>query len=354
MSKKKDLKLARHVVDAITNGTICNMIKSRDTNECVRSVDFSAVSPQEDPYGFGYTINVSSAFPDKRDDLVCIFPNHKTEKKRVLKSNKYWSGTSYNVDVNSCISESLDRTDLGGSIKLAIAYGDQIYVCKDISGTAYILWATINRKNPGNVPCTMFKDQPILFNLDGQGSLKSLFILRPKVEHVSNMELLPLAYMNPILFWPEKPIFVCEVRPQKMEIRPLTTISKRMAKQRVSAQTKNAASWLRFERNGLDEEDIETATENKLIGMSEADLTEEASWADTGDEDMFTPRAEKPLRFQKVSSPRIIRSRGVGPRNPFDSDNEDEKQVTVDEEEESIREQVGLAGDGNVTDIVIL
>ena len=351
-----DIKLAHHITDAMVNGTICNMLKSKDTNECVRSVDFSERSPLEDTFGFGYTIHVSSTFPKKRDALTCIFPNHKTEKRRVLRSDKYWYGTSYNVDINGCISESLDRTELGGYIKFAIAYGDQIYVCKNITGTVYVLWATVNRKNPGNVPCSVFKDQPILFNLDGQGTLKSLFLLRSKIDHSSNLTLLPLAYMNPVLLWPEKPVFVCETRPQKMEIRPLTTISYRAAKQRVTAQTKSASTWLRFERDGLDE-DVDSATENKLIGMSEVDLTEEASWADTGDEDMYTPRTvdDKPLRFQKISDGVcVIRSRGVGPRNPFDSDNEEERQVTVDEEEGFIREQVGIGDDNDMTDIIIL
>lgn len=346
MKKKRDVKLARHIVDAITTGTICNMLRSRDTNDCVRSVDFSEGSPAQDPFGYGYTIDVSSSFPSKRDALTCIFPNHKVEKKRVLKSDKYWYGTSYNVDVNGCISESLEHTELGGTIKLAVAYGDHIYVCKNITGTVYILWATVNRKNPGNVPCTHFIDQPLLFNLDGQGKLKAVYLIRAEMEHERDVTLLPLAYMNPVLLWPEKPVFVCETRPAKMEVRPLTTISRRAARQRVMAQTKSANTWLRFERDGLGE-DIDSDVENKLGAMSEVDVTEDASWADAAldlDDDMFTPRTggDQPLRLQKTFSPRVIRTRGLGPRNPFDSDNEEERQQTMDEEEDFIRERVGI------------
>lgn len=355
---KEPVKLARHIVDAITNGTICNMLKSRDTNDCVRTIDFGEESPKEDPYGYAYTVDVTANFPAKRDGVTCIFPNHRTEKRRVVKSDKYWYIDSLNGDMNGCLSESLDHTELGGMIKLAVAYGEQIYVCKNFTGTAYILWGTVNRKNPGNVPSSIFENQPLLYNLDGQAKIKAVFLLRPKVEHESNLTLLPVTYMNPVFMWPEKPVFVCESRPSKMEVRPLVTISKRMAKQRVMAQTKSAYTWLRFERNGLGE-DYDSDVGNKLETMSEAEITDDASWAEAtvsfdGD-DLYTPRtgSNKPLKLHRMqSSPRVIRSRGSGPRNPFDSDNEEERQATVDEEEDLIKEQVGL--DEHTTDIVIL
>jgi hypothetical protein len=346
----KSITLSSVTLESINKGTICFLLKKCDTTDAIRSIDLSETSPLDDPLGFQYEIDVSPAFPKKRDQLTCIFPNHKLEKRRVVKSDKYWYTTSFNSDMNDCLNDSLELTELGGTVKLAIAYGKQIYVFKNLTGTVYILWCTVNRKNPGNVPCDIFHNQPILFNLDGQAKLKSAFLLKSEVTHQRDLALLPLRPGNPIYMWPETPIFICETRPPKMELKPLITMSKRQARQRVTARTKDAKNtWLRFERDGLlhTESDIlnaSTDAESRLI--EEADLTtEDASWADVAelDEDLYTPRlgssSDTPLRLAKVT----CKGRGAGgPRNPFDSDNEDEKQATMDEEEDVIRQQVGL------------
>jgi hypothetical protein len=198
-------------------------------------------------------IYLTSEIPKKHDDLVCLFPNHKdykNPKKQILRIAKYSYLSSFNKEINARIGNSLEETAVGMRIKFAVAYGNQVYICKDMTGPVYIVWATyVNRINLGNVAKTLNTMVPLIINTDGQYCIKSIFVLKKTVEHASDHELLPRAKGNPRVFLPREPIFVCESRPMEQLTTVIKTVSEREAIAAVTATTKPAKHWLAHEEN---------------------------------------------------------------------------------------------------------
>jgi len=216
----------------------------------LRIVDYVHGAPVEDRYGGRYQIYLSSEMPKQRDEVVCLFPNHKTSGRPIVHASSYMYLTSFNKAINAALENSSEETAVGMRIKFAVAYGDQVYTCKDMTGPVYIIWAThVNRINVGNVANTIGIMVPLIVNTDGLYRIKSIFMLKQTALHVSDLELLPRAKGNPKILFPKKPIFVCESRPVDPPGLVVKTVSERDALSVITAETKNTRRWLKSEAN---------------------------------------------------------------------------------------------------------
>jgi hypothetical protein len=223
--------------------------------DIVQTVDFSTNTVRQVYSSNLYSIYFTSS-PDKLRPVTVLFPNHKVENKQVLQSQNYTFLASFNKDLNDALEASLVSTDALGSIQLAVCYGKHIYICKAISGTVYVLWASdITRTNGANVANTLYQKVPVLVNMDGQARVKAVFILKPVVSDESDLDRLPVTQTNPkLLFNKDKPLFVCEVKPQILPSIDdngsiIQTVSRREALAIVTAPTNTSPAMYRRERN---------------------------------------------------------------------------------------------------------
>lgn len=222
-------------------------------HDIVQTVDFSTSTVRQVYSSNLYSIYFTSS-PDKLRPVTVLFPNHKMENKQVLQSQNYTFLASFNKDLNDALEASLVSTDALGSIQLAVCYGKHIYICKAISGTVYVLWASdITRTNGANVANTLYQKVPVLVNMDGQARVKAVFILKPVVSDESDLDRLPVTQTNPkLLFNKDKPLFVCEVKPQTFpndNDSKIKTVSRRDALAIVTAPTNTSPAMYLRERN---------------------------------------------------------------------------------------------------------
>jgi len=221
----------------------------------VQTVDFQQTLVT-DAYLTGlYQMFLSSTIPKSSSEVVCLLPNNqKYPDQQVIRSSKYGTNQmAFNKDLNASMEASLDSSDGMGRVKLAVCYGNHIYICNEISGTVYIVWAThINRTNSGNVANTLYTNVPMIINMDGQAKLKAIFILKPTVADVSDLDRVPITAESPrLLFKRDSRIFVCEVYPDAVAIHKneVRTMSHRDALATVMTLTKDSLAVMKRERN---------------------------------------------------------------------------------------------------------
>lgn len=92
-----------------------------------------------------------------------------------------------------------------GIASVAIAYGDHLYQCDNLSGTFYVFSATVQ-----NVPNTL-----VLINMNGWLGVQAIKIFKPRVRDPSvDLDCLPLTKQSPALAWNWQTMrghpFVCE------------------------------------------------------------------------------------------------------------------------------------------------
>lgn len=322
MKNNNKPKIAGIIQEAVDSGDFLASMAKADMQQLTRSVDFSHVSDstastRETDYHVKYTINVSHVFPKERDGLLCLFPHHHDEKKQILKSDSYGgmffggSLADMNKEINKRLRES--SQNVGSNVRMGVGYGEHVYRCLNVQGTLYIVWATVNRKNMGNVKNTTL-NCPLVINMDGWGCPKGIFLLKPKVVHERDLHLLPLKRGNPEFMWPKEPIFVCEKPPKQIQQRKVHFISKQLAAQLIQSPSKDATTWIPFEQNpfrntaallqsaGSDDDDLVDTTSGGVMmePLSEAELTEEGlSWNDTPRDVLFeeaTPRTQDKMQ----------------------------------------------------------
>lgn len=319
-------QLAKHIADAIDDGDVPRMFINRGAQPHMRTVDFFHNSPPDDGYSNRYVILVSATLPARKDrgELVCLFPNHRTPKRQVLRASSYWELSSMNKDINAAFADSLEETAGVGAIKMAVAYGEHVFVCRELTGTIYVVWADyINRINQGNVANTIYSRCPLLINCDGQGRPKAIFVLRPKIPY-TEMDLLPIRKGNPCFMYPREPLFVCEVRPPPNDPpHVVPTISRRNAHAIATAPTKDASTWLHYEQN------VFSSAATPLEG---SDVDDGVSWSDSPrvafEGPVLAPETRSlKTRERALSFVRVERSAEEGgvvvhdePRDPFDED----------------------------------
>jgi hypothetical protein len=207
-----------------------------------KTIDFHNAIVQEAFNTGQYQIYVSDAVPC---NVVCVFPNyHKHgERKQVVRTRDYRTVASLNKALNKAFKASVDTET---QVKLAVCYGKHVYLCRGLVGTVYLLVAShVNRVNRGNVANTLYRNVPILFNLDGLAHVKGMYIFKPEVREHSDLDRLPITHTSPVLMFDKNPLFVCETKgdvnamteadERAMRIR---TMSRRDALALVTATTK--------------------------------------------------------------------------------------------------------------------
>ncbi len=299
----------------------------------VQVVDFFSETVREVHISGAYQIMISSKIlATKKQDVICLFPNHRVEKKQVVKASDYTYLSSLNKDINAAFSASLEKTDVSDRIKFAVCYGKHVFICKDISGTIYLAWAShINRTNIGNVANTIYTNVPIILNLDGQARIKALFILKPVIRDEAELERVPITHSNPqLLYNKDQSIFVCEVRTERPTASLVKTVSRKEALAFVSATSKSDTIRIKREKNpfaaSVDmEEDVGYMTDGRDVTFSYG------SGPDVG-----TPRAALYLReggsmaMRPVSvTPPLVRSDGERCTDPFVDDDDDDNHASI-------------------------
>lgn len=233
----------------LEEGSHLDLLIHRQAN-LVHTIDFTLNTVRQVFCNNLYTIFLTSSI-NKDHNLVCLFPNHKTENKQVLYSQKFYVLSSFNKSVNEALETSLEA-----DVKLAICYGNHIFLCKGLVGTVYLLWAShITRTNAASVANTLHQNVPVLINMDGQARVRSVFILKANVTEDADLDRLPVTVENPkLLFNKDIPLFVCEVKPLEQRTAPslrdmVQTMTKREAMLRVTAPSRTPPSAFQQEKN---------------------------------------------------------------------------------------------------------
>lgn len=230
----------------------------------LKIVDYTHGAPDSDNFGGHYAIYLSSKIP-KNEQLICLFPNRNNTRASILRASSYNYLSSFNKDINAAFVKSVEHTSIGQYTKFAVAYGDQVYACKSMTGTVYIVWASyVTRINVGNVANTIGKMVPLIINTDGVRHIKSIFMLRKSIQHASELELLPNAKGNPKVYIPKEPIFVCESHVVELPTYTIETVSEREVLSTITAETKNPIHWLARERNVFQVSDEEVQEWNSV------------------------------------------------------------------------------------------
>lgn len=238
------------IAKKLEDGSHLDLLIHRQAN-IVHDVDFQHNTVRQVYSSNQYTIYFTNSINKKRP-VTCLFPNHKTENKQVLESKSFFSLASFNKALNEALEASRSATDAVGAVRLAVCYGKHIFVCKHITDTVYIIWAShINRMNVGNVANTPFQNVPVLINMDGQARVKAMFILKASVSDESDLDRLPVTEDNPkIMFHTKTPLFVCEVKPPTMARRDLVqTVTRKEALAAATAPTRTTPAMYKRERN---------------------------------------------------------------------------------------------------------
>lgn len=327
MRQADSADLAPEIARKIEEGSQLSLL-CHQRGGTLQIVDFLSEIVREAYITGTYQIMISpKILASAKQDVVCLFPNHRVEKKQVIKASDYSYLSSLNKDINAAFSASLEKTDSSDRIKFAVCYGKHVFVCKDITGTVYLAWAShINRTNTGNVANTIHTNVPIILNLDGQARFKALFILKPVIRDETELDRVPITRSNPqLLYNKDQSIFVCEVRTERPVASLIKTVSRKEALAFVSATTKSDTVRIKREKNpfasSVDmEEDVGYMTDGRDVTFSYG------SGPDVG-----TPRSALYLReggstaLRPVSvTPPIIRSDGECATDPFVEDEDDD------------------------------
>ena len=264
-------QLNEGIKKSLINGDLLKLLNPAHVEE----VQFGEPPPKKDAFGLTYQIYLQSSFPKERGELVCLFPNHRKKQNLSIDCSTYkfpYTLASFNKDINAAFSESLENTVMSHKIKFAIAFGEHVYACKDITGTIYIVWAScINTINPSKVCKKIAIDHPLVLNFDGNGKPKGMYLLKQRIQSAggNELKLLPLTQRNPILIMPWDEIFVCESSPKRPPRRTIKTISESRATELTSVDRYDSEEWMRYETNmfecTLDLEGSEEELDNDIL-----------------------------------------------------------------------------------------
>lgn len=240
--------LSEHLQEVVDNGDLFRLFLANPQQKMIhRSIDFIKESPKHDMANNMFKIYLHDGFAKK--EVVCLFPNHKT--KKFLESKHFSNRDDFNIELNQRFSESHQETEQFGNRRFLILYGSHCFTCNGIEGTIYILWAKrIAKVNASNTPSIPYTDVPMIFNLNGLGKIKAIYLLRPQIENKPNeLTLFPISQGNPVLLYNKNyNPFVCEERPDKLTRKTITIISEEDANVMVAQTTQDVGDWLPFER----------------------------------------------------------------------------------------------------------
>ena len=275
----------------------------------------------------------SIADAKKHGEVVCLLPNHGDASKQVIRSGAYTYLDSFNRDLNDRFRESIEFTDGVGTIKLAVCFGNHVFVCKGLTGTAYIVWARyINYTNHANVASQIHSHVPLIINKDGKMITKGIYILKANVQDQADLARIPITKHSPELLFPMKrSIFVAEVRTQLLQPKKISTLSHKAALARVLSPAKANTVRPGREKNPFS---ASVDWEDEVLGWVDSDGSNSVTYNYGSDPDAGTPRAE--LYCQELSMD--IRTLDKTPPIAF-SDGEDRNAPDPFKEEEEEEEK---------------
>jgi hypothetical protein len=247
--------ITKDVRQCIEGADVVRLFTREKLMQYVRSVDFFLGEHVRNGDNGRYTLQLLGSFPARRErgELVCLFPLHPTPACQVLDSSGYYSLAAFNTELNARFRVSGKNVHLG-NVRFAVAYGENVFWCKEITGNIYVQWARhINRVNAGNVANTLFRNAPLIVTTDGNRRPTCMYVLRhERVQSESDLRLLPMERNNPTMLLPRVPLWVCDAAPDPLPHQPIYSISEREAQAVLTAPSRGPAAWLPFERNVFD------------------------------------------------------------------------------------------------------
>jgi len=177
------VQLNRIIDNAIVKDTYIESFFSHDTaTEVMQTVDFDDRDP-DSMWNNHYTIWFADKMPSDRS-VVFLFPNHPVPKLQVLRASKISSLDSLGRAINDRFRESHEHTERGGNVRIAMAYGNHIYVFCNVKGTLYLAWARqITKSTPGGGLATSVGHMcPVILNMEGSMVGKRIFLPKADVE----------------------------------------------------------------------------------------------------------------------------------------------------------------------------
>lgn len=266
--------------EKIEKGEFHELLSFRQGN-IVQTVDFSTLLVRDAFILGNFNIYLDNTIPkNQNNNLILLFPNNEKNKRhRVLYAKDYSDPCTLNKYINEYFKESSDKTDEFSEIKLAVCYGNHVIVCKQITGTIYILWAKyivkVSQQGHATIPQ---QNIPLILNFDGRASLKAVYILHAEITNDSDLDRLPITKESPAFtFDIKKPLFVCETRakkdtPQESPIK-LQTFSKKEAEVSILSLAQghfgNERNVFEQSINAEEEEEIDSGTPRSSVYRSD-------------------------------------------------------------------------------------
>ncbi len=182
-------------------------------SEYIVDIDLS-INSTRNPFQHKYIVKFDSEIPPTCN-MTVLFPNHPTEKKRLL-----WT-SGYLKDLSLAINSRLKESNREGC-QLIITSGNKFYRFHGFTGTIYLVWAErINQQTLNKQDNTIAEGVPILLELNGQWGYRNIFIFGNK--EITNLQ--DVQVLDPF----QHSIFCCETDPRRENVRIVTTMTNSQA-----------------------------------------------------------------------------------------------------------------------------
>ncbi len=226
-AKKKTTMATQSIAQLLDSGNYLPLVTQRHGNR-LQHVNFYNTLVTSAFQTGTYLIMIADAILSGATPVTCVFPNAKRRGSQVVSSSSARNRDDFNRTINATLTESLAQTDAAGAIKLAVCYGDHVYICNEISDTVYIVWAShiVYTTARGNVANTTYSNVPVLVNMDGKFRVKNVFILKARVtDSAYDCERVPITKRSPDMSWSmDATPWVCETPPPPPEVVPKNVI----------------------------------------------------------------------------------------------------------------------------------
>jgi len=206
----KGVQLTESLRAAIQDGTYVKLLSER-WGDMVQEIDFKYRNAAVAMYGNKYTIMLSEDMPNDRA-IVLMFPNHPDKKKRLLSTSKWSKLNAINTELNERFKASLECGSDGGTVRFAFAFGSHIYVCSNVVGTLYLIWAEqVTKKRRGNAVGMISHTTPIVVNMNGFFITQAIFMPVYEVTEEAQLDTIGILKNWPKYLIPKStPFFICE------------------------------------------------------------------------------------------------------------------------------------------------
>lgn len=331
MERKKaaaaPMALAAVIKSRLDDGTHLKMIKNGTRGPTTKRVDFANALVRETFNTGRYTMYlVHYAIPNQ--NIVVVFPNMVDVNKQVLRCDDYRDHASFNKELNARLSDSIEHTPEGGYTKMAVCYGQHVFICDGITGNAYIVWAEyVNKTNTNRVQNTPYSNVPLIVNTNGYGPIKGVFILKSTITDESELSRIPVVKTSPVLMMDKRyPIFVCEKRLTQRVVTPIETKSRQEALQELTRLIRSETPKTRtnhFSASVDVEEELPEFYEDNI------EFGENAMEDPLGFKDLHASSSSSSSAggaTASVSTPPILPSDVDEGDDPFENSDEEEKQ----------------------------